>query len=82
VLVDAPPCLEFADARILARYAEELLLVVRANYTDRRTAQAAVERLQLDGIPVMGVILNRWSPARGDIYGYPLFNGLKPQGLR
>ena len=53
------PCLEFADARIMARYADQLLLVVRANYTDRRTAQAAVQRLLLDGIPVMGVILNR-----------------------
>ena len=51
VLVDAPPCLEFADARIMARYAERLLLVVRADYTDRQTAQAAVQRLLQDGIP-------------------------------
>src|SRR5581483_1830324 len=61
VLVDAPPCLEFADARIMARYAEEVLLVVRANHTDRRTAQTAVRRLRLDGTSVMGVILNRWN---------------------
>jgi receptor protein-tyrosine kinase len=70
VLVDAPPCLEFADARIMARYAEELLLVVRANYTDRRTVQTAVQRLRCDGIPLMGVILNRWDPAPGDPYAY------------
>lgn len=68
VLVDAPPCLEFADARILARQEAELLLVVRANYTDRRTAQAAIQRLRLDGIPLLGVILNRWDPAPGDPY--------------
>jgi len=60
ILVDAPPCLEFADARIMARYAEELLLVVRANHTDRRLVQTAVERLRLDGLPLMGIILNRW----------------------
>ncbi len=42
VLVDAPPCLEFADARKMARYADGLVLVVRANYTGRKTAQAAV----------------------------------------
>jgi len=71
VLVDAPPCLEFADARIMARYTEKALVVVRANYTDRQTALAAVQRLVLDGIPVMGVILNRLDPARSDIYGYP-----------
>ena len=76
VLVDAPPCLEFADARIMARYAEKLLLVVRANYTDRKTAQVAVQRLLLDGISIMGVILNRWDPARSDLYVYA--NHLRP----
>ena len=70
VLVDAPPCLEFADARIMARYAEKLLLVVRADYTDKKMAQAAVRRLLLDGIPVMGVIFNYWDPTHTDLYGY------------
>ena len=73
VLVDAPPCLEFADARNMARYADGLVLVVRANYTDRKTAQAAVQRLDCDGIRVTGVILNRWDPSRSDLYGYPAF---------
>lgn len=58
VLVDAP-CLEYADARIIGHYADQLLLVVRANYTTRRTAQAAVNTLFVDGIPPLGVILNR-----------------------
>jgi receptor protein-tyrosine kinase len=80
VLVDAPPCLEFADARIMARYAEKLILVVRANYTDRRTAQVAVQRLLLDGISVMGVILNRWDSARSDIYGSANSAGLNREG--
>src|SRR5262249_36126293 len=80
VLVDAPPCLEFADARIMARYTEKLLLVVRANYTDRQTVRSAVQRLQLDGLPVMGVILNRWSPAPGDPYSYRAFHSFQRQG--
>jgi receptor protein-tyrosine kinase len=79
VLVDAPPCLEFADARIMARYAEKLMLVVRANHTDRKTAHAAVQRLQLDGIPVMGVILNRWNPAHSDLYRYSHSYGIARQ---
>jgi receptor protein-tyrosine kinase len=70
VLVDAPPCLEFADARIMARYGERLLFVVRADYTDRKTAQAAVQRLAMDGIPVMGVIFNYWDTTRSDSYDY------------
>jgi polysaccharide biosynthesis transport protein len=76
VLVDAPPCLEFADARIMARYADQLLLVVRANYTDRRMAQAAVQRLLLDGNRMMGVILNRWNPTENDMYRYTYYNGI------
>jgi receptor protein-tyrosine kinase len=70
VLVDAPPCLEFADARIMARYTDQLLLVVRANHTNRRTAQVAVQRILLDGIPLMGVILNRYDPGQSDMYRY------------
>jgi len=81
VLVDAPPCLEFADARIIARYADQLLLVVRANYTDRRTARDAVQRLVLDGIPVMGVILNGCDPAQSDMYRYDFYYGLNRRGL-
>jgi len=58
VLIDVPPCLQFADARIVARHIEALLLVVRANHTERQDARAAIERLRLDGTPVMGVIFN------------------------
>jgi receptor protein-tyrosine kinase len=73
VLVDAPPCLEYADARKMARYADGLVLVVRANYTGRKTAQAAVRRLECDGIRVTGVILNRWDPSRSNLYGDTAF---------
>ena len=71
VLVDAPPCLEFVDARIMAQYTDELLLVVRADHTDRRTVRTAVQQLRFDGTPLMGVILNRWDAAGGDRYAYP-----------
>jgi len=70
VLMDAPPCLEFADARIMSRYAEKLLLVVRADSTEIKTARSAVQRLLLDGIPVMGVIFNCWDPSNSDTYTY------------
>ena len=80
VIVDAPPCLEFADARILARYAEGVLLVLRANYGDKKTALAAANRLFLDGVPVLGTILNHWNPVVwGDAYGYPSYRGVYDQ---
>jgi succinoglycan biosynthesis transport protein ExoP len=82
VLIDAPPCLEFADARIMARYAERLLLVIRADYTGRQMVQAAVRTLLLDGISVMGVILNRWDPACSGGYGYRYQGALARQEAR
>ena len=81
VLLDAPPCLEFADARIMARYTDQLLLVVRADYTDVRTAQVAVQRLLLDGISVMGFILNRCDQAQSNLYPYDFQYSLGRQGL-
>jgi receptor protein-tyrosine kinase len=70
VLVDAPPCLEFADARMFAQHAGELLLVVRANHTHRRATQAAIDRIHLDGIPMIGVVLNQWDQQRSFVYRY------------
>jgi len=37
--------------------------------------------LLLDGISVMGVVLNCWDPARSDVYGYAPYNVLDHQGL-
>ncbi len=74
VLVDAPPCLEFADARIIAQHVDQLVLVVRANYTEPKIARAAVERLRLDGVAIVGFVLNRFEPNRG-VYRYSNFRG-------
>jgi receptor protein-tyrosine kinase len=70
ILVDAPPCLEFADARIIGRYAEGLLLVVRAGNTQIANIHAVAQRLDLDGIRVMGVVLNGWdgSTNKSNVY--------------
>ena len=74
VIMDSPPCLEFADARLLSRQADAALLVVRADHAERKAAFAALQRLLLDGIPVLGTILNSWDPAgRGDAYGYKYY---------
>jgi receptor protein-tyrosine kinase len=72
VLVDAPPCLEFTDAGHMARCADGLVLVVRAGCTERKTAQAAVQRLECDGTRVTGVILNGWDSSRSGRWGNPV----------
>ncbi len=66
VLIDVPACLEFADARVIGRYVETMILVARAGYTQKRAAQAAIERLRLDGTPVMGVVFNGYDGDSSD----------------
>ncbi|PYV40912.1 MAG: hypothetical protein DMG06_18785 [Acidobacteria bacterium] len=69
VIIDAPPSLEFADARLLGLTADGVLMVVRANHTDNKTVQLAIQRLLTDGVPVLGTVLNDWNPNIAT-YGY------------
>jgi succinoglycan biosynthesis transport protein ExoP len=61
VLIDTPPVLPFADARIFGRAADAVVLVVRSGRTTRQLAQAARARFVEDGMPVFGTILNDWN---------------------
>jgi capsular exopolysaccharide synthesis family protein len=62
VVVDTPPMVNIADARVVARFADALILVVRSGVTTRDAAQLAKSRFAEDGIPVLGTILNFWNP--------------------
>ncbi len=64
VIIDTPPVMHLADARVLGRLADAVVLVVRAGETDRGMAIAARRRLAEDGIPLLGTILNDWNPDR------------------
>ncbi|HTU44705.1 MAG TPA: polysaccharide biosynthesis tyrosine autokinase [Bryobacteraceae bacterium] len=72
VLIDTPPMLHMPDARILARLADALVLVIRAGHTSRDAALAAHQRFLQDGTRVLGTILNDWDPkhAPSGYYGY------------
>jgi uncharacterized protein involved in exopolysaccharide biosynthesis len=69
--------IDYADARMMARYADGLVLVVQPNYTDQKTAQAVALRLEGDGTRVTGIILNRWDQFRSDVYRYRAFRGTR-----
>jgi len=62
VFVDTPPVLLFPAARLLAHHADGVLLIVRAGSTHRRQAAEARRLFAMDGIPVLGTILNDWDP--------------------
>jgi capsular exopolysaccharide synthesis family protein len=69
VLFDTAPSLLFPDARLWGKYADGIVLVVRAGVTTREGASAACERFSNDGIPVLGTILNDWTPDPGSRIG-------------
>ena len=64
VIIDTPPMLQIADARVLGRLADGVILVVRSNETTRDTIHAASQRLLEDGTRIIGTILNYWDPRK------------------
>ncbi|MBZ5606286.1 MAG: polysaccharide biosynthesis tyrosine autokinase, partial [Acidobacteriia bacterium] len=58
ILIDTPAMIDLPDARILGSMSDAVVLVVKSGATDRQAAKAATSRLQQDGIPVLGTVLN------------------------
>lgn len=67
VVVDAPPVMGLADARIIAACCDLTLLVLRAGVSTRKAARLANEGLISVGATVLGVIVNDVS-RRGEAY--------------
>jgi Mrp family chromosome partitioning ATPase len=70
VLVDSPPMMQLADARVLGRIADGVVLVIRSGHTTLGLAQLAVQRFAEDGTRVLGTILNSWDPRSGECTDY------------
>jgi capsular exopolysaccharide synthesis family protein len=68
VVVDAPPLLELADARLLGRHSEGVILVTRAQHTSPQALRNARQRLFEDGTPLLGAILNDWNQGPSSSY--------------
>ncbi|HEX4169667.1 MAG TPA: polysaccharide biosynthesis tyrosine autokinase [Bryobacteraceae bacterium] len=70
IIIDSPPLLQIPDGRLLGRFADGMILVLRAGMTARESAILARQRLADDGSPVLGTILNSWEPAKVHRYTY------------
>ena len=57
VLVDTPPIHHVADARIIAPLTDAVILVLRSGVTDRSSAMEAYQRIQEDGLNLLGTVL-------------------------
>jgi len=69
ILVDAPPVLSLADARVLGARCDAALLVLRAEKSSRKPSQQAVESLLSVGTRILGVVINGVA-GRNRGYGY------------
>lgn len=70
VMIDAPPMIHLADARVLGRLADGVILVVRAGQTTTESALLAAQRFAEDGTNVLGAVLNNFDPNTARPYGY------------
>lgn len=64
VLLDTPPMVALSDARVLARWADAVILVLRSDHTDREVALLAREQFRDDGTSLLGTILTDWNPKK------------------
>jgi capsular exopolysaccharide synthesis family protein len=70
VVLDTPPILGVADARILCTKADRVLYAVHWNKTPLRTAQSAIDILNECGADVAGALLTRVDVKRQARFGY------------
>ncbi len=79
VILDSPPLLKVADARILASAVDTTILVVKGGDTPRQVVQYAESQARAAGANLMGVVLNNLNfHSNGDsyyAYGYYSANG-------
>ena len=61
ILVDTPPLLQVADARLICHEADSCVLVV-AQHTPRELVILANEKLSADGSRLLGTVLNKYDP--------------------
>jgi capsular exopolysaccharide synthesis family protein len=73
VIVDSPPLIPVSDARILARYTDGILIVVKIGSTTRESlVQARREISSVDG-RILGAVLNDLDIRRRRYYGYSYY---------
>ncbi len=73
VLIDTPPITRVVDAIILSKLINNVLLVVRYNYSLRESVNWGIEELNKDKINILGIVANACDVKRSTFkhkYGY------------
>jgi capsular exopolysaccharide synthesis family protein len=58
ILIDTPPCLHLADARVIGRLADAVILVTRTGNTTWSEGRIVAQYFAEDGTRIMGTVLN------------------------
>ena len=69
-MIDTPPALAVADARVLAPLAEFVIFLVRWSSTPRRSARLGLELLGNATQAPIGVVLSHFNRPHDAPYGY------------
>ena len=70
ILLDSPPVLPVADARMLVGQVDGTILTIRASYTPRSEAAESLSLITASGGKLFGTVLNRIKPRLGSYYKY------------
>lgn len=58
ILIDTPPCLHLADARLVGRLSDAVILVTRTGHTTWSEGRTVAQYFSEDGTRIMGTVLN------------------------
>ncbi len=70
VIIDTPPLLGIADARVLAKFGDAVLLIIRWNSTAGNAVHSALTMLQMDEAAVVGAVFEMVDRSAEAIGGY------------
>jgi tyrosine-protein kinase len=80
VLLDTPPLLATSDVAALAPLTDGVLFVADPRVTQRPIVEQARHELEIAGVPVFGVVVNRFDPRKFRTYGYGYGYAYLPNG--
>ena len=70
IIIDTPPMGIGADATIIGRQSDGVLMVVRNNFVSKKSVKKVKDDLVRTGSKVVGVVLNRIEKHQSDYYDY------------
>jgi len=70
IIIDSPPVMPVADARVIAALADATILVLRAEHSTRRLSIAARNELWRVRAPRLGLVVNRVPTGSHESYNY------------